>query len=217
MDNRVNILYIHGMGGGSDSRIPKLLHSLLKSGGYPADVICRTYDFNPETASRQIDALVRETEPALIIGESRGANHALCLEGGVPTILVSPALGAPFWLGRLSPLALVPGIPALMQRIYRPREGDRQPLRFNYATISKYNALYADVKKARHADGQVFAFFGTEDRYRRSGTVNVRKWKKSFGEGSFVLYEGSHFMEDGLIRSLLLPKIIEVLGIQART
>ena len=41
----VNILYIHGMGGGGDSRIPAILRETLSEKG--VNVVGRTYDFDP--------------------------------------------------------------------------------------------------------------------------------------------------------------------------
>ena len=98
------ILYIHGMGGGGDSRIPSILNSRL--GGYlPARlevrVIVRTYPFKPEDASATISLWVEELHPDLVIGESLGSVHALAVKG-VPHILVSPSLGAPRGLTILS-------------------------------------------------------------------------------------------------------------------
>ena len=51
----VNVLYIHGMGGGSDSRIPSILRDALAPRGIA--VICRTYDFDPEIAAAQISSM----------------------------------------------------------------------------------------------------------------------------------------------------------------
>ena len=63
----MNILYIHGMGGGADSRIPAILDEALR----PAvRVVCRTYSFDPEEAAAQIAAWVEELHPAVVIGES---------------------------------------------------------------------------------------------------------------------------------------------------
>ena len=47
MDGRKTILYIHGMGGGADSRIPSILRECLPS---RLQVVVRTYDFDPVTA-----------------------------------------------------------------------------------------------------------------------------------------------------------------------
>ena len=43
------ILYIHGMGGGGDSRIPRLLRERFE--GTDLRCIVRTYDFDPETGA----------------------------------------------------------------------------------------------------------------------------------------------------------------------
>jgi len=47
------ILYIHGMGGGADSRIPSILSECLPA---PLEVTVRTYDFDPEIAREQISS-----------------------------------------------------------------------------------------------------------------------------------------------------------------
>ena len=81
----VNILYIHGMGGGGDSRIPAILRDALYGKG--VNVVVRTYDFDPETANGQITSLVDNLQPQLIIGESLGAIHALRVKG-IPHLLI---------------------------------------------------------------------------------------------------------------------------------
>ena len=53
-----NILYIHGMGGGGDSRIPSILDQALRPEG--VRVVVRTYDVDPKVASRQIASWVDE-------------------------------------------------------------------------------------------------------------------------------------------------------------
>ena len=52
------ILYIHGMGGGGDSRIPRLLREQFAR----TDLRCivRTYDFDPEIGRAQIASWVEE-------------------------------------------------------------------------------------------------------------------------------------------------------------
>ena len=70
-----NILYIHGMGGGGDSRIPRLLKEQMDD----VQVLVRTYSFDPEIAANQIAAWMEELHPALVIGESLGSIHALRL------------------------------------------------------------------------------------------------------------------------------------------
>lgn len=207
----INILYIHGMGGGGDSRIPSILNSALYS--EEINVIVRTYDFDPETASEQIRSWVCEIRPALIIGESLGAVHALRIEG-IPHLLISPALNAPFYLGRVFAfLSLIPGVTSLLDRIYLPRTGDRQRLHFTYQVLRKYIAHGRQAMKNTPSNGSkdyFHAFIGTRDHYRRTGVVSIRSWKKCFGQ-TYTLYEGTHFTEEEHIYSLIVPMVINLL------
>lgn len=209
----MNVLYIHGMGGGGDSRIPGILRDALSD--KEVNVVVRTYDFDPETATGQIEGWMDELSPALIIGESMGSIHALRIKG-VPHILISPALNSPFVLGRLSWLALIPGITPLLDRIYKPREGDRQKLHFTFDVLKKYvrhgKAALANSTLSG-SDDFFFAFFGTRDHYRKTGIVSVRKWKKYFGD-SFAMYDGTHFTEEEHILAKIIPLVCNVLEIK---
>lgn len=219
-----NVLYIHGMGGGSDSRIPSILNEYFSacdssSGkqGKPTSVsvIARTYDFDPDKAHEQILSWVEELRPVLIIGESLGAIHALRVRG-FPHLLISPALNAPRFLHVLSYLAFIPGVTPLFDRIYRPKEGDRQSLHFSHAILSKYplhleDALANSIRAG--SDDFFFSFFGTRDHYRRTGVVSIRTWKKYFGD-TFRIYEGTHFTEEEHIHRLVIPAIEKVLNMK---
>lgn len=214
----VNILYMHGMGGGGDSRIPSILREHINSlSGMKEErifnVVVRTYDFNPEIAVRQIASWMEELSPVLVAGESLGALNALRIKG-VPHILISPSLNAPLYLGYLSFLSLVPGVTWLLDKIYKPKEGDRQKLHFTFRTLKNYIRHRSSAlanSPALCKDGKpdsFFAFFGERDHYRKSGIVSVRTWKKYFGPDSFAMYPGTHFMEEEFVISMLVPQII---------
>lgn len=206
---KTKVLYIHGMGGGGDSRIPAILKSSLTE----AEVVVRTYDFDPEKAAGQIGEWVEELKPSLIVGESLGAIQAIRIKG-LPHILVSPSLNAPLYLGNLSFLALIPGVTWLFDRIYKPKEGDRQKLHFTYDVLKKYRqhrkAALANSSRSGSKD-YFYAFFGTKDHYRRTGVVSIRTWKRYFGD-YFEIYEGTHFMEEEHVLTRLVPKILNVLN-----
>jgi hypothetical protein len=57
-----------------------------------------------------------------------------------------------------------------------------------------------------------FAFFGQHDHYRRSGIVSVRTWRRYFGNDSCRIYDGTHFMEEDFVRTMLVDKIMDVLS-----
>lgn len=204
-----NILYIHGMGGGGDSRIPSILQQAISD----MDIVVRTYDFDPEAAAVQIRQWVEELEPQLIIGESLGSIHAIRIKGR-PHILISPSLNAPLYFGHLAWLALIPGVTWLLDRIYKPKDGDRQKLHFSYSTMRKYlpHLKQALANTPRNGSTDRFhAFIGTKDHYRRSGIVSLRTWKKYFGE-TYTIYEGTHFTEEEFVISLILPEILRECG-----
>ena len=92
------------MGGGGDSRIPRLLRE--RFAGTDLRCIVRTYDFDPEIGHAQIASWVEELHPDLVIGESLGAIQALRVRGvphlsfwsALPGSARSPA-GRPFSIG----------------------------------------------------------------------------------------------------------------------
>ena len=193
------------MGGGADSRIPNLLRERMKG----VNVLCRTYDFNPTVASNQLSVWFQDWKPDLVIGESLGSLQALKLRG-VPHLFVSPALNSATLLHLVAPLTLIPGMRGFLGRSFKPREGDRQHLDFSFKTLRNFSSV--KVRKLCPTDDYVYAFFGTKDHYRRSGIVSVRTWRNLFGEGTWTEYDGTHYMEEEFIDSLLIPKIQEILG-----
>ena len=205
-----NVLYIHGMGGGGDSRIPSILSDYFRENRLPINVVVRTYDFDPEIAARQIAEWTAALRPVLVIGESLGSIHAIRVRD-IPHILISPSLNAPLYLGHLAWLALIPGVSCLFGRIYKPREGDRQKLHFRFGLLRKYipHRQMALENSTLHGSCDRFhAFIGTRDHYRRSGIVSLKTWKKYFGE-TYTIYDGTHFTEEEYIYELIVPKIIE--------
>lgn len=209
----INVLYLHGMGGGGDSRIPSILNEALQ--GSNVRVVVRTYDFDPETAALQIASWVYELNPSLVIGESLGSLHALRIRG-IPHLLVSPALNTPLYFNVMAWMTLIPGVTQIFDWIYRPKEGDRQKLHFTFSVLRKYSAHRNKALECSSSNGSqdhFHAFFGTRDHYRRSGIVSVKTWKKHFGN-SFSIYEGTHFMEEEFVRSVLLDAICNILKIK---
>ena len=115
-------------------------------------MVVRTYDFDPDTGHAQIAGWVRELNPDLVIGESLGAVQAMRIRG-VPHLYVSPALGAPRFLCRTAWVTRLPGGAALLHRIWPVKEGDRQPLRFEYGVMRKYKTHWEEAEKAAQEGG----------------------------------------------------------------
>ena len=207
------LLYIHGMGGGGDSRIPRELSELIPE----LRTVVRTYSFDPEVGYRQIQAWMQELQPSLVVGESLGASQTLRVRG-VPHILVSPALGAPENLYRRAWIARFALGRWLLHKKFPVKEGDRQELIFTYPVMSRYREHWARAQSTAReelaAGGYFFAFFGRYDHFMRSGVVKISACEELFGKDSYRIYDGSHFMEEQYVASLLVPKIREVLALQ---
>jgi hypothetical protein len=204
------ILYVHGMGGGGDSRIPNHLKTLLD----PAlvQVVIRTYDFDPPIGRAQLALWVEELKPDLVIGESLGAIQALRITG-VPHLFVSPSLGAPALLVKYAPLARWAIGRWYLHHHYPVKEGDRQALKFTYPVMMRYREHGEAALSSIGPKDFYYAFFGRRDHYMRSGVVSIALWEKYFGD-NYTVYEGTHFMEEEFVESLLVPKILEVLSLQ---
>lgn len=194
---KAKILYLHGMGGGKDSRTPRVLNEMLDD----AEVIVRTYDFPPQKAVKQTKDWVEELKPDLIISESMGANYGILSGREIPHIYLSPAFGAPLWLGRAAFLSLIPGIPQLLGLIFKPREGDRQKLDFSYRICRQFRELrklvIKELNDTKKADRKipVRLYFGSKDSYRRWGVVNIGRCIRFFGRENCITDARGHFWE----------------------
>ena len=204
------ILYVHGMGGGGDSRIPNHLKTLLDPS--EVQVVLRTYDFDPPLGRAQLSSWVEEVHPDLIIGESLGAIQALRIKG-IPHLFVSPSLGAPAVLVRYAPIARFALGRWYLHHRFPVKEGDRQPLKFRYDVMMRYREHWEAALASIGPEESYYAFFGRNDHYMRSGVVQIGLWEKYFGN-SYTVYEGTHFMEPEYVESLLVPKIQELLSLQ---
>lgn len=219
---------MHGMGGGETSRIPNHLRKIFAElGRSDINVICPTYDFDPEVAHPSLLEELQKCRPDLIVGESLGAVHAL-RTSGYPLLLVSPAIGGPEYMCRIAPWTLIPGIPWICSRfIWHVKYPGRQKLNFRYRILMHYRAhkeamLAASRLRAEAIESSptactpasgnyVHAFIGDFDHYRKNGVVDPDKWDALFGAETRTPYPGTHYMEDEYIRSLLVPAILNIL------
>ena len=199
------------MGGGGDSRIPYTLKKLMDPSR--VQIVIRTYDFDPDLGRAQITAWLEEVKPDLIIGESLGAIQALRIQG-LPHLFVSPSLGAPEVLYKAARVARFALGRWYLHHKFPVKEGDRQPLKFTREVLLKYKAHGEAAVASIEPQGYYYAFFGKYDHYKASGVVRVDLWEQYFGTDSYTEYEGTHFMEQEFIESLLIPKITEVLSLQ---
>ena len=217
----MNILYLHGLGGGSTSRVPNRLRTELSrmhftKEGEPIEfnVICETYDFDPEVASRQIAQWVEAYHLDLVIGESMGSIHALGIKG-VPHIYISPALNFDRGTEMARPVYAVANALGI-NLVPKPRGPKRQVLLGEPELLAKFKPMIQSYKEAILSSSQrdlSFAFFGNKDQYMLPGIVSVKEYERLFGK-TYEVHEGGHIFGVSYVKPKLIPKIVEMLRLE---
>ena len=216
----MNILFLHGMGGGGTTKMPKKLNQVLSKMNLTKDgepctlrVICETYDFDPDVATRQIGQWVETYQPVMVISESMGAIHALGIQG-MPHIYLSPALNYDRGVRMAMPLVAIGEMMGIYYNKQRGRNnqlihGDTQLLARFQPMIQSYKEA---IRRNPNPDAS-YAYFGNKDEFRRAGIVSIKEYKSLFGN-SYEVYEGRHVLDVSNAETVLVPKIAEMLGLE---
>ena len=215
----MNILYLHGMGGGSTSRMPSRLRQVLSNMHFTKDgepcnlnVVCKTYDFDPEVATNQIADWVETYQPVLVMSESMGAIHALGIQG-VPHIYISPALNYDRGVQMAQPLVAFSSL--FGHTITKQRRKGRQRIVGDPSLLAKFKPMLERYKQAilDNPRDLSYAYFGTRDPYKLGGIVSIEEYRRLYGD-SYEEFDGGHCLDVSEICPRLLPKIVEMLGLE---
>lgn len=208
------VLFVHGVGGSEDGYEMGYLREFLAP--YDVRVVVKDYTFDPDKARAQILPWVEEYRPDLIIGESLGACYAMLL-GGAPHLFISPAINAPKALYIHRNLSRIPFMQRFYEKLLDPGQPPvRQKIDCSPESLSHFRNLRRDALEAfsrLSPDEKPFAFFGTWDILVYLGFVSPFTWRRLFGKGSFAIHRCGHVMNREQVRTLLLPKVLEILGI----
>ena len=216
----MNILFLHGMGGGKNSSVPKALKRELSKMQFTKDgelctiqVICETNDFDPEVASKQIAQCVETYQPSLVIAESMGGIHALGIQG-IPHIYISPALNFDRATTCAQPLIALCNSLGIYYR--KQRSANRQEIRGDHELLAKFRPMIKKYKEAILNSPQrdpSFAFFGKNDEFKLLGIVSIKEYERLFG-ASYEVHDGGHIFGAKNVKPKLIPKIVEMLGLE---
>ena len=217
---QLNILFLHGMGGGANSPVPRTLRRVLPNMQFTKDgepsslqVISETYDYDPEVATQQIARLMETYQPSLVISESMGAIHALGIQG-IPHIYISPALNYDRAATIAGPFIALGNS---MGFHYRKQRGEnRQQIRGDRELLARFRPMIQSYKeavlKSQHRDPS-FAFFGKSDEFKVLGIVSIEEYERLFGK-TYEVHDGGHVFGARNVRPKLIPKIVEMLGFE---
>ena len=215
----MNILFLHGMGGGRTTKMPKKLNQVLSKMNLTKDgepctlrVICETYDFDPDVATRQIGQWVETYQPVMVISESMGAIHALGIQG-IPHIYLSPALNYDRGVKMAMPLVAIGEMMGF--HYHKQRGANNQLIHGDTQVLAKFQPMIQSYKEAirRNPNPDTsYAYFGDRDEFKLAGIVSIKEYESLFGD-SYEVYEGGHVLDVKHAKGVLVPKIAEMLGV----
>ena len=188
----MNILDLHGMGGGSTSRVPNRLRQELSKMHF-------TKDGEPCELN--------------VIGESMGSIHAIGIQG-IPHIYISPALNFDRGAEVARPIYAIANVLGI-NLTPEARGPKRQELKGDPDLLAKFKPMlerYKDaVLKNPHRDPS-FAFFGRKDKYMMLGIVSIKEYERLYGD-SYEVSDSGHTFGVRYVKPRLIPKIVEMLDL----
>ena len=194
------VLYLHGFASAGSSGTALHLRNTLYEYGIP--VISPDIPVSPAQALPYLQKLVAEEQPSLIVATSMGAMYAEQLHG-IPRILVNPS----FCMARLLTFR---GL-GKRQAFRNKREDGAKDFMVDKQMIAEFKEVEKNLFKAAKAEAPlVWALFGTNDK-----NVNCQPdFKKHYGTQHFQLFEGEHFLNDAILKRIVMPIAKEILCIQ---
>lgn len=87
-------LYIHGFNSSPQSVKAQQLQSALKARGRGAEFVCPALSYDPKTAMHQLESLIANVQPLVLVGSSLGGFYATYLaeRHECKAVLVNPAI-----------------------------------------------------------------------------------------------------------------------------
>ena len=194
------ILYLHGFASSGASGTVLMLRSVM----YPHDVRVEAPDIptSPSEAMDFIRSTVTRLEPDLIVGTSMGAMYAE-QQRGYPRILVNPAWGIAHRL-MLSGLG--------NRKFFNKRADGATAFKVDRRMLAEFDEVERqafdgidDMERAL-----VWGLFGKDD-----PVVHTRPdFVAHYGEEQCVDFEGTHQLNDRVLKDTVLPIVADILGLE---
>lgn len=196
----MKVLYIHGYASAGSSGTATHLRNTLYEHGIP--VIAPDVPVSPAQALPFLQKLVADEQPDLIVATSMGALYAELLHG-IPRILVNPS----FCMARLLTFR---GL-GKRQAFRNKRQDGAKDFMVDKQMIAEFKELEKGLFKAAKTEKDlVWGLFGTQDK-----NVNCQPdFKKHYGTDHFQLFEGEHFLNDAILKKVVMPLVRKILHIE---
>jgi predicted esterase YcpF (UPF0227 family) len=194
------ILYLHGFAGSGSSGTATYLRNAL----YPhhTQVLAPDIPVLPAEAMLFLRQQVADINPDLIIATSMGAMYAEQLRG-YQRILVNPS----FCMARLLTFGGMGRKPFRNPRADGARDFkvDKEMIaQFKEVERSSFQGITPEDKEL------VYGLFGKQDK-----RVNCQpQFLKNYGQQHFQLFDGEHYLNDNIVKQIVLPLTLKLLRIQ---
>lgn len=191
------ILYLHGFAGSGASGTATSMRNALYEHGI--QVIAPDIPVMPLEAMAFLRQQVEEIQPQLIVATSMGAMYAEQLRGHL-RMLVNPS----FTMSRLLTFG------GMGRKPFRnPRQDGTRDFKVDKNMIAQFREVERESFKGITPEDKalVYGLFGTHDK-RVNGQP---EFKKNYGTEHFILFEGEHYLNDQILKKVVLPLIKKLL------
>ena len=197
--NTQKVLYLHGFASAGSSGTALHLRNTLYEYGIP--VLSPDIPVSPALALPFLKQLAEEEKPDLIVATSMGALYAEQLHG-IPRILVNPS----FCMARLLTFR---GL-GKRQEFRNKREDGAKDFKVDKQMVAEFKEVEKGLFKAAKTEQPfVWGLFGNQDR-----NVNCQpEFKKHYGTQHFLIFEGEHFLNDAILKRIVMPIVKDILKI----
>lgn len=193
------ILYIHGFASSGATGTATSMRNALYPHGI--QVIAPDVPVMPAEAMPFLQQQVADLQPDLIVATSMGAMYAEQLHGQL-RILVNPS----FAMARLLTFM------GLGRKPFRnPRQDGAKDFKVDKEMIAQFKEIeshsFKDITPAERE--LVYGLFGDHD-----SRVNCQpQFTKNYGRDHFQLFDGDHYLNDEILKRVVLPLIGKLLNI----
>ena len=196
------IVYIHGLGGGKGSNIPKVLRKEI---GNEYEIYNPELPIEPSFGVAYASRALLQIQPDLVVAHSLGGFYAMLLQGPWKTILVNPAMRPGVDIKNAAPLGL--GKYPFEKGI---REDGAKYIVIDEPFINELNELYNIYRKELKKDNlnNVYGLFTDGDEL----FSHIKDFEWDYKKKNMkVISNEKHSLSDEAIKDELIPLIKKLL------
>ena len=195
------LVYIHGLGGGKNGRVPKLIK---KAFGNNVDVFAPEIPISPKEAYQFVNDYINKENPDLVIGSSLGAFYTLLLPSNYLKVVINPAMHPSKDIKDGIGLGTYP---------YRhKRDNKEQTYTVDKKFINALSGLYRRYLSKEENKDNVYGIFGKRDCL----FSHINDFMKRYGRKHITILKNEfHHISDESVNNYVIPLIDKLINKEA--